>query len=56
MEENQEGADGGMSPPENEATKKVREELGSWALENRTAYLSIVLHADTAHLSIVFWL
>ena len=47
QEGNQEGTDGGMSPPETVATKKAREELRGLALESRTAYLSIALLPDS---------
>ena len=47
QEGNQEGTDGGMSPPETVATKKAREELDGLALESRTAYLSIALLPDS---------
>ena len=48
QEGNQEGTDGGMSPPETVATKKAREELGGLALESRTAYLSTALLPNSA--------
>ena len=47
QEGNQEGTDGGMSPPETVATRKTREELHGLALESRTAYLSIALLPDS---------
>ena len=44
----QEDTDGGVSPPETEATKKAREELAGLAKETRSAYISMVLLPDTA--------